>query len=109
VHRPEGPKARCSAVPAAADTNAAAREPARTATANGSRAPAAAYGVNDIAGTSGKPRSAPVARSTAHIAHGSAEAVAWRRRVPEATIAVTVARAGARALVGCVVTGAAPG
>ena len=34
----------------------------------------AAYGVKDTAGTSGKPRSAPVARSAAHPAHGSATA-----------------------------------
>ena len=56
-------------------------------------ADAAACGVNDIAGTSGKPRSVPVSRSAADAAHGTAAAVASRRReLPRAAIAVTVAR-----------------
>ena len=82
--------------PEPADSSAAAPDRARTASASGSTAAAAAYGVKDMAGTRGNPRSVPVARRTAHAAHGSAATVACRRRrFPAATIGATVARDGA--------------
>ena len=87
--------------PDAAASSPAGRDRAPTAAARGSTDVAAAYGVNDIAGTSGKPRSVPVPRSTAQVTHGRVDtSAAGRRRFPAATIGVTVSSPDAISPVG---------